>query len=307
MSRSWKLLVISTLVAVAGAWLLGSPPARPPVALAEDCSEDARGSLVIRIFDTATDAQLSIGGTTVLVKPDPRDFDLDYLLTDTDISDAGALVDQDQDAGIIRFDGACATTGNETYLATVYELPPGMGKCEVVASSDEVKLDEGGEAELELVVDCTEAWIEMGVVPAPTPTATPTLGPDSLALTASTSSLACGGTALLAVEVRDSAGAAKANAPVTVVTSLGSITPASGHVTNANGLVTMTFMAPPSSSGTATIAATSGGLSDTVQIAVTCGTQSGAAQPGGTVVQTTGGDSIITPPSTGSGGLLGAP
>src|SRR5690606_25037176 len=79
MSRSWKLLVISTLVAVAGAWLLGSPPARPPVALAEDCAEDARGSLVIRIFDTATDAQLSIGGTTVLVKPDPRDFDLDYL------------------------------------------------------------------------------------------------------------------------------------------------------------------------------------------------------------------------------------
>ena len=121
-----RLSMLFAAVAVLGVLALGGSSGPSP-AFAEDCSPDNTGTLVITIIDLADDSPLSIEGTEVLIKPDPKDFVLDQIVTDTSLDDANAGVDRDADAGVIRYEGACSTEGSESYTASLWSLS--MRRC----------------------------------------------------------------------------------------------------------------------------------------------------------------------------------
>jgi hypothetical protein len=301
MSRLRTLLSLSALFAVLGALFVATPPSGPAPAFAADCGPEETGTLVIRIIDVATGDPFEVDGTEVLIDPDPADFKLDKIVTDTAISDAGALEDKDQDSGVIRVEGACSTEGGEEYSAAIYHVPSGPDEdCDGVDSFAETQLEPEETEVLELSVTC------VSLTPTAIPSATSTPNPASAASAASVlvsvaaPSVNCGATTLVAVQVRDAAGnPVKAGVPVSVMTNLGSISPASGKVTDGNGFASVTYVAP-ADGGTATIVATAGTASDTAQVGVSCisdvlSSGSQTAPPG----------SIIRPPNTGSGGLVG--
>jgi hypothetical protein len=300
MSRAWTLLSLSALV-VLGGWLLVAGPAQPSPAFAADCSPEDTGTLVIQILDLQTDDLLDVGGSVVLIDPDPTDFELDKLVTDSDITDAGGLQDQDNESGVIRWEGACSTIGGEAYSAIYYSVPSGLEEvCEIADSSDVAQLDAGETAVLELSVECID------LTPTATPGATSTPGPTAVAgaaanvlVSASDTSVSCGGSSVIAVLVLDSAGdAVEPGTPVTVSTNLGVLSPGSGHATDENGFLSLTFVAPVTGGGTATITAAAGSASDSAQVAVNCISDVLSGAP-----QASTGGSIIRPPSTGDGGL----
>jgi hypothetical protein len=297
------LAAVPALALMLAVSLSGTVPARLRPAFAADCSPDDTGTLVIRIVDIATGDLLPYGGTEVLIDPDPRDFDLDYLVTDSDIEDAGALQDTDQDAGVIRFDGACSTSSGEAYEASIHSLATGLEDCAVAAYSDTAELDKDETAELELEVDCTALWASTQT-PSPTTTVAPSAVPSSVLVTLSASSVACGDAALVVVAVRDEAGNPVSGAPVAVAASIGSITPATGHTTGPNGVASMTFIAPMGVGGTATVGASSGAAGGSAQIAVACITEVLSSGGEANAAPAASGTSVIRPPSTGSAGLV---
>ncbi len=267
MIRTWKLLSLAAIAAALCLYLLPAGPTAPSTASAEDCTLDNTGTLIIKIFDVSTDELLDDSGTQVLVKPDPRDFVLDDIVTDTALSDANTSQDKDSDPGIIRIEEACSTEGSQSYSVKLWALPAPLEECTFEADTDSTKLAAGETEELKLAVDCT------GVGPTPTVTPTVTVGPAATVIT-NTSPLAvsCNGTSVVSVTVKDAAGnPVQTGTAVTISTTLGSVSPSSGFVTGSNGSVFAFFTAPATSGGTATITATAGSISGTASVVVNCG------------------------------------
>lgn len=301
MSRSWSILAPAAVSAILLVMLGLGGGVSPPVALAEDCTPDNTGTLIIEIIDAATGDELETDGTRVLVKPDPRDFELDVVVTDTAIPDANVSQDRDSDTGVIRIEGACSTEGSESYTASLFELPGSLEDCEVNESSDSIELQAEETETLTLEVDCT------GVGPTPTATAVPTPGAAATVI-ANTSplSVGCNGTSIISITVRDDAGqAVGAGTAVAITTTLGTIT-APSQITSNAGTVNTFFTAPSASGGTATITAKAGNATGTGTVNVSCGAGPAATSaPPPTVAAGGGGGGVITPPNTGDAGLVG--
>ena len=295
MSQPWRILSMAAVVAVLLVSFIHGGLKQPLPASAADCTQDKTGTLVIEIIDRATDDLLSVGGSKVLINPDPRDFDLDHIVVDSDLTDANAAEDRDQDPGVIRIETACSTQGSESYTAILFGLPIGLEDCEIEVGSDTGQLAAGATRKLTLEVDCT------GIVPTPTPvaTATPAL-PATVTASTSPLSVSCNGTSIVSIQVRDALGnPVKPGTAVALSTTLGALSPSSGHVTNDAGMVFAFLTAPATSDGTATILATAGSASGTAFVTVSCGAPAATAPPGptGTVA------GVITPPNTGDAGL----
>jgi hypothetical protein len=297
MLRSRTLLSLSALLAGLGVLLLATPASPPAPAYAAECDAEETGTLIIRIIDVQTEEPLTFEGTEVLIKPDPTDFELDKMVTDTAITDAGALTDKDQDSGVIRIDGACSTEGSEEYSAVLYRAPSSSDEeCDAVDSSDKTQLDPEDTAVLELSVECMSLTPTATLAPSATSNPTAVAQASTVLVSTAASAVNCGASTVVAVLVRNAAGEPVAGAPVSAITNIGSLSPPS-KATDANGIASLTFVAP-AAGGTATIAASSGTASDTAQVAVNCISDvlsSNTQAPGG---------SIIRPPSTGNGGLV---
>lgn len=301
MSKPWKILSLAAAVVALMVCLMPGGSVRPTPASAEDCTQDNTGTLVIEITDHATNDLLSFGGARVLIDPDPSDFELDHIVVDSDVTDANAAEDRDSDRGVIRLEGVCSTEGSERYEASLYSLPGDLEDCDVVVSSDSGTVSPGGTRTLTLEVDCT------GIVATPTPAATATpAAPSTVITNTSPLTVSCNGTSVVNITVRDAAGhAVKAGTPVTITTTLGAISPTSGHVTNDQGSVFAFLTAPATTGGIATVTATAGAASGSATVTVNCGaaapTATTAPPPAATAGTT--GTGVITPPNTGDAGL----
>jgi hypothetical protein len=295
MSRSWKLLSLPVLVIILGTSLIGGFPARPAPVHAANCSPGNTGTLVIKIIDVGTGNPLTISGSVVLIEPDPKDFDLDSLVTDSDVADAAALPDKDNESGIIRFEGACATSGSEVYTVSLSSLPDGVEDCDILTWADATQLDEGATAQMQIEVKCAV----VAPTPTPIPPATSILGlPAKVTVSASPLSVPCTGAGIVNVLILDAAGdPVQAGTSVAIASDLGSISP-SIVVTAANGSAAAVFTAPASGGGTATIAAVAGPASGATTLAVNCVTEVLSTAP-----QANTGTAVITPPNTGDAGL----
>ena len=303
MSKPGFSFSIAALSAVLGLLLTPGGAANPPKALAADCTQGQTGTLVIRIYDQATNALLPFSGAEVLINPDPRDFDLDHIVVDSDVDDASGAEDKEPGPGVIRLDRACSTQGAETYAAILFSLPVPYDDCDIVSGSDSGKLAVNGTTDLDLEVDCTGIGPTPTVGPTgtPAPTATPA-GPNKLSATASPLQVSCSGTSVITVAIRDGANnPVAAGTPVGLTTTFGTLSPGGAQVTNAAGNVTVFFTAPASSGGIATITAISGSLKDTASVSVQCGGVAAISS----VTTAPGGAGVITPPNTGDAGIAG--
>ena len=136
MSQAWKLIPAGVIAALI--WISFAPGGaiRPTPVHAADCTRDHTGTLVIKIIDVATGNPVAVEGVEVLVKPNPKDFELDEVFTDTSIPDANASLDRDAAPGVIQLENACSTQGSETYKATLWQLPEILKDCKVMTASD---------------------------------------------------------------------------------------------------------------------------------------------------------------------------
>jgi hypothetical protein len=303
MSKPQYSLLVAALAAILSLLFAPGGLARPSTVSAANCSLGQTGTLVIKLYDEATGALVNFSAIEVLVNPDPRDFDLDHLVVDSDVPDASASEDHDATTGIIQFDDACSTQGAESYTASVYSLPGLYDECDIVDGSDSGKVSVGGTATLELVVDCTGVGPTPTVGPTSTPTATATpMAPSQVTVNASPLEVSCSGTSVITATLRDASNnSVGAGTPVTLSSSFGTLSPGGNQVTNAAGSVVAFFTAPASSGGLATISAVSGALKGMAVVNVKCG---GTAAIN--TVTPSGGTGVITPPNTGDAGLAGS-
>jgi hypothetical protein len=306
--RSWKLLPLAFLFALGVLALLPGGAARPlPVGAAFANCGTSGNSITVIIRDSSTGDPIEVTGAVVLFNPDTQDGDGTDPVTD---STSASAEDTNTDTGIIGQNNVCNTTAGSVYIITLQSLPAGLF-CTIVDGTETVTVPEGANPTVNLVVSgCTTTptpTATTSVTPTTTATATPTAtgtptGPSQATVSAAPTSLGCSGSSFITAVFRDAAGNPVANGTaVSVSANIGSVNPA--QATTNGGSVLVLYSAPATSGGTATITATAGGISGSVNVTVNCSPAQPTAAPAPTQPPASGG--TIVPPATGDAGLAG--
>lgn len=295
MTVTLRALPLLAAVAVVVSLAFASPRGAER-AFAEDCSPDATGTLLITIIDGSTGSPVSIGGTQVLIDPDPADFTLDQIVTDSTATDVSALADKDSSAGHIRYQDACSTEGSEEYEIETWAVPDheDFEECDPAESVATTTLAADATENVEVEILCAGA--------VATATAEAEASVSAITITASPLAVGCNGTSVLEVTATNADGGTVAGVPVALSTDFGSLSSSADITTSNAGTAYAFFSGPSASGGTATITATSGSLSDTASVTVNCGgtgSASATVPPPPTLGPNPGGGGIITPPNTG--------
>jgi hypothetical protein len=287
MSQLWKLMPLA-VVAALGAFMLlagGTGVRHVPAANANvDCDETHR--LRVQIIDDDTDDRVIIPGMEVRFSPDPFDGSGNKNIVDNGSDDDSSTI------GLIEVTEACevdstATPGPAQYTITLEDSLD----CDIVEDSATTTLTSNETVDL-LVDSCPDV--------TPTATATTTSGAArTVVVQATNQALGCANTTIITITVRGANGqSVAAGTLVNIQASIGAVSPTSGQTT-ADGSVFVFYTAPQNQGGTATITALAGSASGSTTITVNCNVQPTQAPPPTTA------PSVITPPSTGDGGVSG--
>jgi hypothetical protein len=285
MSNMWKLLPLAVIAAFGALMLLFSAPGPGRVDVAEAAITVCGSSgdyLRVNIIDDDTGDEITVTGAEITVDPDPQDGSGARTFADNGTNDDSTTV------GRIQQNDACNVTGTDAYDITLDSLPAPYDDCDI----------EDATLTTELTANTTVAFTLTNCPNVtPTPAATGTVGAArTVVVTSSNQALGCANTTIITITVRGANGQPVTNGTlVNITASIGAVSPTSGQTT-ADGSVFVFYTAPQNQGGTATITATAGTASGTVNITVTCNTAPTQAPPPTT-------SAAISPPNTGDGGV----
>jgi hypothetical protein len=299
MSLTWKLVPLAIVFAL-GAFAL-SPGAG--VIVPQGASADVSSV-------TADDDSVNSGGSTDIdidAQDDNGDLDIDMSSVESDTTVLMVIEDDDScgggdEEGDSDNDSLSIETGDCDGDTTVDNINIRIRLELSCPDDDVVRITATQNSVSDFVeVECIggATVTPTGATSTPVATSTPSTGPASqISVSAAPTSVGCNGSSFVTVLVRSQSGANVPNGTVvTVSANIGSVSP--GTATTNNGGILVVYTAPASQGGTATITATSGSVSGTTQIQLSCTTAPTAVptQPVPTAVAT------IAPPRTGDAGL----
>jgi hypothetical protein len=258
---------------------------------------------------TADDDEVASGGSTDIdidAEDDDGDIDIDMSSVESDTTVLMVIEDDDSCEGADETDDSddesltIATDdcdGDTTVDGITIRI-----RLELTCPDDDVvtvTATQGGESD-SVDVECIGGATPTatGATSTPVATSTPSSGPASqISVSAAPTSVGCNGSSFVTVLVRSQSGVNVANGTVvTVSANIGSVSP--GTAQTNNGGILVVYTAPASQGGTATITATSGAVSGTTQIQLSC-----TSAPTAVPTQPPPPVATIAPPRTGDAGL----
>jgi hypothetical protein len=290
MLRSWTILGLLALFIAGAALLSPDGPTGPRTVSAEHAEE----------------ITIDVSG--------PAGVDLDFAISGASCTPT-SINNLDDDDGAVELTCDAGAADITVTLPTGYEL--NAIACSVeeegTTANEQSDVDDESFADNDVEVNITDnehvaCLFTFSSVATPTTTATatatvvatPQVG--SITGSATPNSIGCSGSAFITFIVRNAGGQPVGGAAVQVSASIGSVSPTSATSLASDGGVLVVFTAPANQGGTATITATSGGVSGSTQVAVNCAQATATSVPP-TAVPPTAVPPVVQPPATGDAGL----